>query len=174
MDGNLLQEAIVWARQTMPERDGKPVPSEAFSGYVALCPQTVVELVIADKVEEPFGGKVLLHYRGGMWNAWHTIGGFVHAGESMHAACKRHATDLGLEIEVVTGVGINGMIGWREDMTHPYGWANNGHLVQHYFLCRATSTVVETAELKWFSEEDIPHPLLRGHEDHTDAYYALR
>src|SRR5207249_3935941 len=101
------------------------------------------------------------------WNAWHTAGGFVFAGESMNDACKRHAADLGIQIEVANSVGINGMIGWREDMTHPYGWDNNGHLVQHYFLCHPTSSVVETDELRWFTKDEVPSPMLRGHEAHV-------
>ena len=170
---SLLQAAFVWVRQTPKER-GKPIPMEAFSGYVAMCPQVVVELVIADVVEPPFNGRVLLHYRGGRWNAWHTIGGFVFAGESVYDACKRHATDLGIEIEVVKNVEQSGKIGWREDLEHPYGWDNNGHLFQNYFLCRAVSPVVETDELRWFAKEEVPSPLLRGHEAHVEAYYNLK
>lgn len=173
MNAVAIQEVFVWVRETLRQR-GKPVPLEAFSGYAALCPQTVVEVVIADRVEAPFGGKVLLHFRGGRWNAWHTIGGFVHAGETMHEACKRHAADLGIRIEVAKNAGMNGMIGWREDTTHPYGWDNNGHLVQHYFLCRALSLVVETDELRWLTKETVPSHLLRGHEAHVEAYFRLR
>ena len=40
MDPKSLQEALVWVRQNLEEY-GKPVPIEAFSGYVAMCPQTV-------------------------------------------------------------------------------------------------------------------------------------
>src|SRR3989338_3621495 len=174
---NLLQEAFVWARRALKER-GKPVPSEAFSGYVALCPQVVVDLVIADVVKPPFNGKVLLHYRGGRWNAWHTIGGFVFAGESVYDACKRHATDLGIEIEVMKeerlGGMMPGMIGNREDLTHPYGWDNNGHLFQNYFLCRTVLPIIETDEIRWFRKNEVPSPLLRGHEAHVEAYYNLK
>ena len=168
----LIQRLFIWVRRTLPGR-GKPVAPEAFSGYVALCPHTVVELIIADKTEAPFGGKLLLHYRGGTWNAWHTIGGFVFAGESMYEACRRHAADLGIEIEVVKSVGQGGIIGWREDITHPYGWDNNGHLVHHYFLCRVVYPVIETIELQWFAGSKEPRNFARGHEEHIKAYYNL-
>lgn len=167
----MVKDVLVWMRQSLPER-GIPVPKEAFAAYVAAHPNPVVELIIADKVSLPFSdGKLLLEYRRDSgWNGWHTIGGFVHAGETRHEACIRHAKKSGLKIRVVVEIGLNGMIGWRDDTEHPYGSDNNGHLCQDMFLCELIEPVKETKTLRWFkASENIG--MVRGHQIHRDAYH---
>ena len=167
-----VKDALVWIRETLPKR-GRPVPKEAFfSAYVASHPNPVVELIIADTITPPFSkGKLLLEYRTDSgWDGWHTIGGFVHAGETRHQACLRHAKTAGLDIRVVTEVGLNGMIGWRDDVEHPYGTNNNGHLCQDMFLCELLTPASESGKLRWFEFNDNIQ-MLRGHEIHRDTYH---
>lgn len=167
----VVKNSLMWIRQTLPER-GRPVPKEAFSAYVASHPNPVVELIIADKTALPFNtGKLLLEYRTDSgWDGWHTIGGFVHAGETRHEACLRHAKDAGLNIRIATEVGLKGMIDWRDDVNHPYGWDNNGHLCQDMFLCELLTPVKETDKLRWF-ESNANIQMLRDHQLHRDAYH---
>jgi hypothetical protein len=170
-----VKDSLRWIRETSPERRGRPVPKEAFAEYVASHPNSVVELIIADKVQPPFSeGKLLLEYRNDSgWDGWHTIGGFVYAGETRHEACLRHAKTAGLNIRVVTEVGLRGMIDWRDDVTHPYGWDNNGHLCQDMFLCELLSPAVETEKLRWFGIDSTPI-MLRGHKLHREAYHNFK
>jgi ADP-ribose pyrophosphatase YjhB (NUDIX family) len=130
-------------------------PKAVFLALKGVVAQPAVELLVTRT-----GRDVLLTRRDDQdWSGWHLPGGFVGAGESLEAACRRIAT-----VELGTAATLDRIVGHYTWTDHPYASA-----LSLLCLCRLEG---KPSDGQFF--ETLPSDLLAQHRTLLEANWPPR
>lgn len=134
---------------------------KTFERLFKLCPRVTVEIFLVNTKKQVLLVKRTIEPEKGLW---HFPGGYTRLNETIEDAIDRKALEeIGVSVMVERLFNVYEYIKNRGRLKH-----SKGHLIAIAYLCKQSNENTVKNGAKFFSYNDIPHPLGFGQEVYVE------